>query len=68
MSKTFKHQDTFDYLHDNRKLPKRRLSKLLHYFDRVNFWDWDIKIQCRKHKDFKRGGVVRIKGKNYKRT
>lgn len=68
MSKTFKHQDTYDYLHRNKTLPKGRLHKLLQYFSRVNFWDWDLKMQYRRHKDFKHGGDARIKGRKYKRT
>lgn len=66
MSKTYKHQDTYDYINENKKLPKNRLRKLLHYFDRLNFWDWDLKILHRKHKDFVRGGEARIKTKKYK--
>ena len=66
MSKTFKHQDTYDYLHENKELPYPRLMKLLRYFSRLNFWDWDLKIDYRKHKDFVRGGEARVKGKNYK--
>lgn len=66
MGKTYKHQDTYDYLHDNKEIPTNRLMKLLHYFNRLNFWDWDIKILYRKHKDFIRGGDARVKSKNYK--
>lgn len=66
MGKTRKHQDTYNYLHDNGSLPPKRLRKLVKYFNRLNFWDWDLKIDYRKHKDFVRGGVSRIKVKNYK--
>lgn len=66
MSNTYKHQDTFDFIHKNKEIPKGRLRKLLRYFDRVNFWDWDLKIRHRKHKDYVRGGSARIKGKKYK--
>lgn len=66
MSNTYKHQDTYDYLHDNKKLTSKRRRKLLRYFDRCNFWDWDLKILHRKHKDFSRGGVARIKARKYK--
>lgn len=66
MSKTFKHQDQYNYLHDNKEVPQNRLRKLLRYFSRLNFWDWDIKIQYRKWKDYKRGGSARIKGRKYK--
>ena len=66
MSKTYKHQDTFDYLNDNKELKLDRKIKLLKYFNRVNFWDWDLKILYRKYKDYKKGGEARIKGKNYK--
>lgn len=66
MGKTFKHQDTYDYLNDNKKLPHNRLIKVLRLFRRCNFWDWDLRILYRKHKDYVRGGTARIKGKNYK--
>ena len=66
MSKTYRHQDRYDYLHDNRELPSGSLRRLLHWFDRINFWDWDLKIRSRKHKDYVRGGEARVKGKNYR--
>ena len=66
MSKTYKHQDRYDYLHGNKEVPNDRLYKLLNWFKRINFWDWDLKILDRKHKDYVRGGKSRIKGKNYK--
>lgn len=66
MSKTRRHQDKYNYLHDNGHVPKDRLRKLLHWFDRINFWDWDYKIADRRHKDFVRGGKSRIKAKKYK--
>ena len=66
MGKTFKEQDAYDYLHDNKEVPKNRLWKIIRFFNRVNFWDWDLKIAYRKHKDYYRGGEARIKGKNYK--
>lgn len=66
MGRTRKHQDTYDYLHDNKKMSTDRLRKLLKFFNRENFWDWDLKIMYRKHKDFVRGGKARVKGKNYK--
>ena len=66
MSRTNKHQDQYDYLNGNKELSKERKVKLLRYFDRLNFWDWDLKILYRKHKDFVRGGVARIKGTRYK--
>lgn len=66
MSKTFKHQDQFDYVNSNKTLHGDRLMKLLRYFHRVNFWDWDLKIAWRRHKDFVRGGQARIKTKKYK--
>ena len=52
MSKTFKHQDTYNYINNNKELPKNRLIKLLRYFNRCNFWDWDLKMLYRKHKDY----------------
>lgn len=66
MSKTYKHQNTYDYLHDNRVLPRKSLYKVLHWFDRLNFWDWDLKILARKHKDYVRGGAARVKKTKYK--
>lgn len=66
MSRTTRHQDKYDYLHDNKQVPKERLRKLLHWFDRLNFWDWDFKIAYRKHKDYVRGGEARVKPHKYK--
>ena len=66
MSKTYRHQDRYNYLHGNKEVPKNRLYKLLNWFTRINFWDWDLKILSRKHKDYMRGGVSRIKSKKYK--
>lgn len=66
MSKTYRHQDRYNYLHGNKEVPKDRLYKLLNWFRRINFWDWDLKILSRKHKDYVRGGISRIKGKNYR--
>ena len=66
MARTYKHQIRYDYLHDNKIVSGHKLHKLLNWFNRINFWDWDLKIQYRKHKDFVRGGTARIKSKNYK--
>ena len=66
MAKTYKHQNRWNYLNDNRKLSNKDLFKLLNWFNRINFWDWDLKILYRKHKDYIRGGKARIKGKKYK--
>lgn len=66
MGKTTKEQDRYDYLHDNKDVPKGRLRKLLNWFNRINFWDWDLKIQDRKHKDYVRGGSARVKKHKYK--
>ena len=41
MSKTYRHQDRYNYLHENKEVPKNRLYKLLNWFNRINFWDWD---------------------------
>ena len=65
MSKTYKHQDQYDYLHNNKEQPESRLRKLINYFNRINFWDFDLKIKYRKWKDGHRGGSARIKSKNY---
>lgn len=66
MSKTFKHQDLYDYYHD-KKLPWKKLVKLYNFFSRINFWDPDEKIKFRRIKDFKHGGgIARIKIKKYK--
>ena len=48
MGKTYKHQDQYDYLHDNKELPESRLRKLLNYFNRINFWDFELKNKYRK--------------------
>ena len=66
MARTYKHQIRYDYLHDNKIVSGHKLHKLLNWFNRINFWDWDLKIKYRKHKDFVRGGTARIKSKNYK--
>ena len=66
MSKTYKHQDRYEYLHGNRELQSDSIRRLLHWFNRINFWDWDLKIRSRKHKDYVRGGDARVKGKKYK--
>ena len=66
MGKTYRHQDRYNYLHENKEVPKNRLYKLLNWFNRINFWDWDLKILYRKHKDYMRGGISRIKQKKYK--
>ena len=68
MSRTIKHQDKFDYLHDNKEIPSNRLYKLKNWFNRINFWNWDYKILYRKYKDYKHGGDARIKTKNYKNS
>lgn len=65
MSKTYKHQDTYDYLHGNKTVPNIRLLKILRFFNRINFWDWDLKIKYRKHKDYVRGGEARVKKQKY---
>lgn len=61
MSRTAKHQQTYDSLH------KGVISyKIARYFNRINFWDWDLRIAYRRHKDFVRGGgKTRIKQRNY---
>ena len=67
MSKTYRHQDEYNWMHDrDRTIPTKRLFKLLNFFSRCNFWDPDEKIKYRKIKDFKRGGLARIKAKKYK--
>lgn len=66
MSKTYKHQDEYDWMHNDKYIPTKRLYKLIKYFNRCNFWDWDLKILYRRYKDAKRGGVARVKKKNYK--
>ena len=66
MSRTYRYQDRYNYFHRNKEVPKNRLYKLLNWFNRINFWDWDLKILYRKHKDYMRGGSSRIKQKKYK--
>lgn len=66
MGKTYRHQDTYNYLNEGKTVPVKRRIKLLRYFNRVNFWDNDQKIMYRRYKDWRRGGLSRIKVKNYK--
>lgn len=66
MSRTFKHQDEFNYTKNKGKIPRNRLENLLHHFSKLNFFDPFVKILYRKRKDFMRGGEARIKPKKYK--
>lgn len=65
MSRTIKHQDIYDVLH-GRKVSYRKKMKIYKWFDRVNFWDPDFKINYRKRKDWRHGGMSRIKARRYK--
>lgn len=55
MSKTYKHQATYDYLHGNKNVGKY-LRGILRYFNRCNWPKWDgSRISWYKHKLFKQG-------------
>ena len=55
MSKTYKHQATYDYLHGNKNVGKY-LRRILRYFNRCNWRKWDgSRISWYKHKLFKQG-------------
>lgn len=65
MGKTRKHQDIYDAMH-GRKIPYRKRMKVLKWFRRVNFWDPEFKISYRIRKDWRHGGLSRIKRERYK--
>ena len=51
MSKTTKHQATYDYLHSNKKVTGKLLFAIKRYFNRCNFPRWDgSHISWYKHK------------------
>ena len=53
MSKTYKHQATYDYLHGNKNVGKY-LHGILRYFNRCNWPKWDgSRMSWYKHKLFK---------------
>lgn len=55
MSKTYKHQATYNYLHGNKNVGKY-LRGILRYFNRCNWPKWDgARISWYKHKLFKQG-------------
>ena len=55
MSKTYKHQATYDYLHGNKNVGKY-LRGILRYFNRCNWPKWDgARMSWYKHKLFKQG-------------
>lgn len=70
MSKTWKHQNTYRYLNDTgRSLTLKDKIKVKRYFNRINFWDPDLKMIYRRVKDFKRGcdDQPRLKPRKYVR-
>lgn len=55
MSRTYKHQATYDYLHGNKDVGKFPCS-ILRYFNRCNYPRWDgSRLSWYKHKLFKQG-------------
>lgn len=65
MSKTIKHQQIYDVL-NGKNIPYEKKKKVYQWFTRINFWDVESKIKYRIRKDWRRGGLSRIKKKNYK--
>jgi hypothetical protein len=54
MSKTYKHQSTYNYIHDNGTVKGRLLRGVKSYFNRLNFSRWDCsRISWFKHKNRK---------------
>ena len=41
MSKTYKHQATYDYLHNNKEVKGKLLKGIKKFFMNVNFPRWD---------------------------
>lgn len=59
MSKTYKHQDTYDYLH-GKKVGKRKWG-LFRFFNRCNWPKWDgSRISWYKHKKGKQEIIQEI--------
>lgn len=51
MSKTYKHQATYDYLHDNKDIKGKLLLGVKRYFNRLNFPKWNYsRMLWYKHK------------------
>ena len=54
MSKTNKHQATYDYLNKNKIIKEKLLYGIKRYFNRCNFPKWDgSRISWYKHKNRK---------------
>lgn len=52
MSKTYKHQATYDYLHKNKEVKGKLLKGIKKFFMNVNFPKWDgSRISWYKHKN-----------------
>ena len=52
MSKTYKHQATYDYLHNNKEVKGKLLKGIKKFFMNVNFPRWDFsRISWYKHKN-----------------
>lgn len=52
MSKTYKHQATYDYLHNNKEVKGKLLKGIKKFFMNVNFPKWDgSRISWYKHKN-----------------
>ena len=51
MGKTYKHQATYDYLHDNKPVKGNILYGIKRYFNRLNFKRWDYsRLKWFRHK------------------
>ena len=53
MSKTHKHQATYDYLHDNKEVKGKLLLGVKRYFNRLNFPKWDYSTNIKEKYDAK---------------
>lgn len=52
MSKTYKHQATYDYLHNNKEVKGKLLKGIKKFFMNVNFPRWDFSRRSwYKHKN-----------------
>ena len=57
MSKTYKHQATYDYLHDTKEVKGGLLYGVKRYINRLNFPRWDYsRVLWFRHKKRKQDG------------
>ena len=60
MSKTYKHQATYDYLHHNKKVKGKLLKGIKKFFMNINFPRWDgSRRSLYKHKILKNYGSIK---------